>query len=206
MPTSPARLAANAANAKHSTGPRTPEGQARSSQNARTHGLTARDLIVAPNEREEFEELLNGYQTEIKPEGAIQQTLFDELVGAAWNLRRVRRMETALCPDTTSYQDLMNDEELQKKLDRLARHKTRIERTFHRSLKELKALQTNTVIQASLPRHVRQGIPSLSNATEIAKRTQRYEKRETQLLKEFLDAPPPISRSEAFQHFGISTT
>jgi hypothetical protein len=206
MSTSPARLAANAANAKHSTGPRTPEGQAHSSQNARTHGLTARDLIVAPNEREEFEELLNGYQTEIKPEGAIQQTLFDELVGAAWNLRRVRRMETALCPDTTSYQDLMKDEELQKKLDRLARHKTRIERTFHRSLKELKALQTNTVIQACLPRHVRECIPSLSNATEIAKRTQRYEKRETQLLKEFLDAPPPISRSEAFQHFGISTT
>jgi hypothetical protein len=206
MSTSPARLAANAANAQHSTGPRTPEGQAHSSQNARTHGLTARDPIVAPNEREEFEELLNGYQTEVKPEGAIQQTLFDELVGAAWNLRRVRRMEAAICPDTTSYQDLMNDEELQKKLDRLARHKTRIERTFHRSLKELKALQTNTVIQAFLPADVLECIPSLSNATEIAKRTQRYEKRETQLLKEFLDAPPPIPRSEAFQRAGISTT
>src|SRR5882757_1770343 len=119
MSTTPERLAANAANAQQSTGPRSPEGQARSSQNARTHGLTARDLIVAPNEREEFEELLNDYQTEVKPEGAIQQTLFDELVGAAWNLRRVRRMESALCPDTTSYHDLMNDEDLQKKLDRL---------------------------------------------------------------------------------------
>ena len=46
MSTSPARLAANTANAQHSTGPRTPEGQARSSQNARTHGLTARDLVI----------------------------------------------------------------------------------------------------------------------------------------------------------------
>jgi hypothetical protein len=206
MSTSPARHAANAANAQHSTGPRTPEGQARSSQNARTHGLTARDLIVGADEREEFQELLNGYQTEVKPQGAIQQTLFHELVGAAWNLRRVRRMETALCPDTASYQDLMNDEELQKKLDRLARHKTRIERTFHRSLKELKALQTNTVIQASLPRQVRECIPSLSNATDIAKRTQRYEKKNEQLLKEFLEAPPPISRSEAFQRAGFSAT
>jgi hypothetical protein len=196
MSTSPARLAANAANAQHSTGPRTLEGQARSSQNARTHGLTARDLIVAPNEREEFEELLNGYQTQVKPEGAIQQTLFDELVGAAWNLRRVRRMETALCPDTTSYQDLMNDDELQKKLDRLARHKTRIERTFHRSLKELKALQTNTVVQAFLPGDVLECIPSLSNATEIAKRTQCFEKRKARLLNEVPDAPPPISRAE----------
>src|SRR5438477_8288459 len=101
MPTSPARLEANVANAQHSTGPRTPEGQARSSQNARTHGLTARDLIVAAAEREEFEELLNDYQTEVQPQGAIQQTLFDELVGAAWNLRRVRRMEVQLCSEIT---------------------------------------------------------------------------------------------------------
>ena len=38
---SPARLAANRANALRSTGPRTAEGKARSSQNATTHGLTA---------------------------------------------------------------------------------------------------------------------------------------------------------------------
>src|SRR5712692_11401416 len=89
MSTSPERLAANAANAQHSTGPRTPEGRARSSQNARTHGLTARDLVIAPDEREEFEELRNDYQTSVKPQDGIQQSLFEELVGAAWNLRRV---------------------------------------------------------------------------------------------------------------------
>jgi len=83
MSISSAQRAANTANAQHSTGPRTPEGQTRSSQNARTHGLTARDLIVATDEREEFEELLSGYQSGVKPQGAIQQTLFDELVGAA---------------------------------------------------------------------------------------------------------------------------
>src|SRR5437667_6531771 len=100
MSISPARLAANAANAQHSTGPHTPEGQARSSQNARTHGLTARDVVIAPDEREEFEQLLNDYQTHVKPQDPIQRTLFDELVSAAWNLRRVRRMEVQLCSDT----------------------------------------------------------------------------------------------------------
>src|SRR6266850_8285747 len=112
MSSSAERLAANTANAQHSTGPRTPQGQARSSQNARTHGLTARDLIVAPNESKEFEQLLNDYQTEVQPQGAIQQTLFDELVGAAWNLRRVRRMEAALCSNI-SYHDLLEDEKIQ---------------------------------------------------------------------------------------------
>src|SRR5881628_642444 len=41
MPISEKQLAANRANAAHATGPRTPEGTARSSRNARSHGFTA---------------------------------------------------------------------------------------------------------------------------------------------------------------------
>jgi hypothetical protein len=187
MSSSATRLAANAANAQHSTGPRTPEGQARSSKNARTHGLTARDVIIAPDEREEFEQLLNDYQTDVKPQGAIQLTLFDELVAAAWNLRRVRRLEVQLWSDTE-----LEDDQIQNKLDRLARHKTRIERTFHRSLKELKALQTNTVIEATLPPPVRRHVLPLSNAIEISKRTQHFgPSAELRLLESILQAPPP---------------
>ncbi len=124
MSTTPERLAANAANAQHSTGPRTPEGQARSSQNARTHGLTARDLVIAPNERGEFEELRRDYQASVQPQDGIQQSLFEELVGAAWNLRRIRRMEVRACSDMT-----LTASQLEKDLDRLVRYKTCIERT-----------------------------------------------------------------------------
>ena len=46
-------------NAKHSTGPRTPEGKARSSQNARKHGLFARDTLLPDENPEEF--LQSGY-------------------------------------------------------------------------------------------------------------------------------------------------
>jgi hypothetical protein len=45
-PVSPEQLAANRANAAKSTGPRTPEGKARSSQNARKHGFTASTFAV----------------------------------------------------------------------------------------------------------------------------------------------------------------
>src|SRR6266568_8025801 len=127
MSTSPERLAANAANAQHSTGPRTPEGQARSSQNARTHGLTARDVCITPDEREEFAQLLNDYQTDVKPQGAIERSLFDNLVAAAWNLRRIRRMEVRVCSDTT-----LKAGQLEAELDRLYRYRTCNERSFHR--------------------------------------------------------------------------
>jgi hypothetical protein len=172
MSASAARQTANTANAQLSTGPRTPEGKARSSANARKHGLTAVELLVGPEDREEFDALLADYQSDVAPQGVIQQTLFDELVAAAWNLRRIRRMETELCAGAASYQELLNDHDLQIKLDRLARHKARIERTFHRCLKELKALQTTQAIAALLPRDIREFVPPLASTIEIAKRTQ----------------------------------
>jgi hypothetical protein len=193
MATSPARLAANTANARHSTGPRTPEGKTRSSQNASKHGLTAGEVVIAPGEHEEFEELLAHYQAAIEPQGAVQQTLFNQLVAAAWNLHRIRRLEAELCAGA-AYRDLLANHDLLNELDRLARHNTRIERTFHRCLKELQALQTNAVIQASLPAPLRKNVPPLASATEIAKRTQYLRRHdplvERALLKTLSDIPP----------------
>src|SRR5260370_32896952 len=189
MATSPERLAASGANAQHSTGPRTPEGQARSSQHGRPHGLTARDLVIAPDELEEFEELRSDYQTAVKPQDAIQQSVFELLVGAAWNLRRIRRMEVRACSDTT-----LTAEKLEKELDRLVRYKTCIERTFHRSLKELKALQTNAVIQAPFPIRV----SPLCNAIELSKRTQRFELRSDRApLKPIMEPAQSVSARPA---------
>src|SRR5260370_32936272 len=99
MSTSPERLAANAANAQHSTGPRTPEGRARSSQNARTHGLTARAVIVEPHEREEFEQFLNRYQTDVEPQDAVQLSVFDALVAPARDLRATPRITVRALSD-----------------------------------------------------------------------------------------------------------
>src|SRR5205085_8422811 len=85
------------------------------------------------------------------PKGELEQVLFAELLTAAWQLRRITRMETELCAGHDSYTALLDDDGLQKKLDRLGRHHTRFERTFHRSLKELKALQTNRAQKQDAP-------------------------------------------------------
>jgi hypothetical protein len=169
---SEAHQTANAANARLSTGPRTGEGKARSSQNARKHGLTAAQFVIAAEDREEFDELHAQLQADIRPQGALQQILFDELVAAAWNLRRIRRMEAELTASTATYLDILDSPELTAKLDRLARHQTRIERSFHRSLCELKSLQTDAALAPTLPPDFMQRVQPLASKAQIAKRTQ----------------------------------
>lgn len=122
-PTS-ARQQANTANAHHSTGPRTEEGKARSSQNARTHGLTAKHLVVGIDAIEEFEEMFAEYRAAVNPQGPIQESLFDELVASAWHLRRIHSMEAVLIAQASDLLDLLNNEDIQRSSS--AWHATRL--------------------------------------------------------------------------------
>src|SRR6185436_9888872 len=141
------RLEANQANARLSTGPQTPEGKARSSQNARKHGLSAREVVIAPDEREEFEDFLAAHQDELQPQGTLEQDLFNQLVLAAWNLRRISRLEAGLATNG----DPLTTDDAEPAIQRLARYHTRAERTFFRCLRELRTLQTNRALRDALP-------------------------------------------------------
>src|SRR5262252_5111773 len=79
---SEARQIANAANAQLSTGPRTEEGKARSSQNARTHGLTSSQLFNPTEERVESDKLRDELLADNRPQGALQETLFEQVIAA----------------------------------------------------------------------------------------------------------------------------
>jgi hypothetical protein len=144
-------------------------------QNSRTHGFCSKDHLVANEDQQEFESMELQLVLDIGPKGQLEQILFDELLIASWQLRRIARMETELSSGHASYTALLDDESLQKKLDRLGRHHTRFERTFHRSLKELKALQTNRALKEDAPEENRER-PDLATAakpvTKISKRTQ----------------------------------
>jgi hypothetical protein len=169
------KLAANQANAQHSTGPATPQGKAKSAQNSRTHGFCASDLLIANEDQDEFESMHVKLQLDVGPKGALEGALFTEIVIASWQMRRIGRMETELSKGFDSYTALLDDEGVQNKLDRLARHHTRFERTFHRCLKELKALQTNRAQKEEAVQENRDR-PDLATAvapkTKISKRTQ----------------------------------
>jgi hypothetical protein len=89
-----AQSLANRRNAMKSTGPRTPEGKAASSQNRLAHGLCSSALLLPGELESDFDllrqEVLEAYQ----PATAEERILTDQLVEATWRLNRARRVET----------------------------------------------------------------------------------------------------------------
>ena len=92
---SPARLAANRANALHSTGPTSPEGKAKSALNGLVHGLRADTLIIPGEDPAAFEVLRQEFIDELKPQTVTEQHLLDTMAAAKWHIARAHRQEQA---------------------------------------------------------------------------------------------------------------
>jgi len=92
-------LAANRANARRSTGPRTPEGKARSRRNALVHGLRAGKLapplLATDEDRAAFAELVAGLRAEFTPASPLEEALIRSLAEAYLGLCRAARAEAA---------------------------------------------------------------------------------------------------------------
>ena len=142
---SPAQHIANQANAQHSTGPRTPEGKARVAQNAVRHGLTAKHLVIRPDDQAEFDQFQADLAAELDPQGMIEALTFHDLLHAAWNLQRFRRIEAELSTgDASDFYEAANA----AALDRLGRHQSRTQRAYYKALAELRKLQTNPALRS----------------------------------------------------------
>jgi hypothetical protein len=90
------RLAANRANAQLSTGPRTPEGRAKSSLNAVKTGLTGRTVLLPSEDAEAYAAHLARYQEEFQPIGVRETQLVQNLADTQWRLDRIPNLETGL--------------------------------------------------------------------------------------------------------------
>src|SRR5579884_1143532 len=133
-----AQILANRQNAENSHGPVTAEGRARVSQNATKFGLFSVANFVRLDEQHIFNEFESGYLAELSPATPLEQTLAREITHAAWRLRRCASLEVAPPDDLTG-------EELDRLQISIDRARAAAQRTFHRSLKELRRLQAERV-------------------------------------------------------------
>lgn len=93
---SAARLAANRANAQHSTGPSSAAGKAASSLNAVKTGLTGRTVVLPSESAAEYQRHMLDYQKELNPVGAQESDLVQSVANSMWRLQRISCLEQNL--------------------------------------------------------------------------------------------------------------
>jgi hypothetical protein len=94
MPTSPDRVAANRANARKSTGPKTPEGKARSSQNARKHSFNPDPFtIVRIEDRAQIADLVADAIATYQPINSQERNTVERIALAQHSMRRMSALE-----------------------------------------------------------------------------------------------------------------
>lgn len=125
------------------TGPTTPEGKSRSSDNATTHGGTSQKLIVTGERQEDFTNLFIGLLAEFAPETPSARLLVEDFAHAQWFLwRRIRAQNSAehalyeAQPDPALWPDASFHA-----LTNMERYRTTAERAFQRALRNLEHLR-----------------------------------------------------------------
>ena len=156
------QIAANRRNAQKSTGPRTPEGIAISSQNALKTGVHAESQIIRGENTQAFQSLTAEYYAEYRPCTPSQRALVDTMISSEWLLRRLRRVEADIWNQGLQF---IEDSPFQPKdhpeasaystqeetLARLQRRLDALDRAWHRALKALRQLQTGEAESAGQP-------------------------------------------------------
>ena len=108
------RAAQNRLNAQKSTGPRTPEGKARSRRNALTHGLLAKTVILDGKEHDEdpaeFDALLYSLISELCPVGALEDMCVEKIAVCYWRLQRAVKAEALAIHERYAQQQGPEDE------------------------------------------------------------------------------------------------
>ena len=166
----------NRINASSSTGPRTPEGKAASSQNARKHGLSSQFLPLSEEERPAFEELEASLREHIHPQGPLQEIAFRQLVSAAWK----REVVDSLILETAQSTRELFAEELSERVRKLERHKHDQERAYNRALRQLREMQTiDRVREVTFDALIQTGVdPSdmegLADYAKVTKQSHQY--------------------------------
>ena len=90
------RDASNRWNSLRSTGPRSPEGKARSSQNSLRFPFLSRELLLPVEDPKALSKLRERIRDHFKPSGPVEQILAERIVNVLWRLGRVHRIESAL--------------------------------------------------------------------------------------------------------------
>ena len=154
------QIAANRRNAQKSTGPKTEAGKAASRNNALTHGFTAQNFALEIEDKPEFNQVRDGFLAEYEPATPTEFALVEQIAVAFWRLRRIRIVEARYLDQRLEYEAesaetrhgelddwgllayaASEDLKCSSVLLNLSRYEYRLERSFYKAIRELRAIQ-----------------------------------------------------------------
>lgn len=151
------RYATNKLNAVLSTGPKTAAGKAISAQNALKHGLTAISPLLPTEDKAAYDQHVRGFEEDYQPKTATERQLTRDLADTSWRMNRLPALEASIIalealppgsistdiPDLDACLAVTETLRRQERaLDTLSKHHTRLSRHFHKTLNELRGIQS----------------------------------------------------------------
>jgi len=143
------QIEANRLNAQKSTGPRSVEGRAVSSQNALKTGIDAESLIIRGEKADDLDALTAEYFARFHPQTPEERHYVDSLIRDDWQLRRLAKADTQIWDHTMSAAFKLDDNaplghafaRADKTFIRLQRRIDATHRSYNTALHELQRLQ-----------------------------------------------------------------
>jgi hypothetical protein len=126
------------ASAGKSTGPKTQRGKEVSRCNGLKHGIFSQVILVKRAQQAEYDSLLSGLRIDLNPVGTLEELLVDKLAAIIW---RYRLLIIAQMKVSKKRAEWFLDECGQPQLELLLRYESALERSFDRTLNQLKRLQ-----------------------------------------------------------------
>ena len=156
------RILASRANGALAKGPVTVEGKRRSSQNAATHGLLGRQIVLNDESLEGYEAVMNDHLERLQPADGMEFGMVEELVAAHWRYRRALAIEARQLQNEAATQNSPDSlDRLTNAWDNFAakpalglmhRYQTRLNLNYQRALQNMLLLRI-----ASVPNEPRSG-------------------------------------------------
>ena len=198
-----ARMTANRENAQHSTGP---QDTARTRFNGVQHGLTSKQTVIPGESQHEYDEFREEFLSDLNPQSAIERTLADRAIAAAWRLKRFQGVESAFFNDCVSaflndnpdadpaaaMANLFIDPVETKKMSLFLRYQTAVQREYDKAISEFKKARAErekeqfeqAMVEAAKQRSAVGGFASYNAPPRAATATQSQE-----------SDPPSVERS-----------
>ncbi len=159
---SEAQIKANRANAQNSSGPKSPEGKAKSSLNAVKTGLTGRTVLLPGDDAAAYDRHVVRFFNEYQPQTDAEHNLVQSVADTEWRLLRIPALEMGIyAVGRLEFAEKFTQEEnpavqsalieaqvfltYQRQLNNLSIQEGRLRKQREKDIAELKDLQTKRV-------------------------------------------------------------